>query len=231
VTLLAAAAAALAAWLALRPRRVRRLRTKRASVSRRTTLRLVSIALGAAIAIVVGGVAGVAAGVLIALVTPRFLARMESRGERLRRESLERQAPAASDLVAACLAAGATPVDSARAVADALGAPIQEPLHRVVSSLDLGADPVHAWTLLTDVEPLRPMARAVARSAETGAPLATLLAAVAEDQRDEARARAEAMARAAGVRSVAPLAACFLPAFLLIGIVPVVASLAAPLLQ
>jgi hypothetical protein len=33
------------------------------------------------------------------------------------------------------------------------------------------------------------------------------------------------------VRSVAPLAACFLPAFLLIGIVPVVASLALPFLQ
>jgi hypothetical protein len=33
------------------------------------------------------------------------------------------------------------------------------------------------------------------------------------------------------VRSVAPLAACFLPAFFLIGIVPVVASLALPFLQ
>jgi hypothetical protein len=54
---------------------------------------------------------------------------------------------------------------------------------------------------------------------------------VAEDQRDEARSRAEAAARAAGVRSVAPLVACFLPAFILIGIVPVVASLALPLLQ
>ena len=91
--------------------------------------------------------------------------------------------------------------------------------------------PVSAWSALGADECLRPMARAAARSAETGAPLAQLLSAVAEDQRDESRARAEAMARAAGVRSVAPLAACFLPAFLLIGIVPVVASLALPLLQ
>ena len=61
--------------------------------------------------------------------------------------------------------------------------------------------------------------------------LALLLAAVADDQRDEARMQAESAARAAGVRSVAPLVACFLPAFILIGIVPIVASLALPLLQ
>jgi hypothetical protein len=36
----------------------------------------------------------------------------------------------------------------------------------------------------------------------------------------------EVAARSAGVRSVAPLAACYLPAFILLGIVPVVASMA-----
>jgi hypothetical protein len=36
----------------------------------------------------------------------------------------------------------------------------------------------------------------------------------------------QAAARAAGVRVVAPLALCFLPAYLVIGVVPIVASLA-----
>lgn len=194
-------------------------------------MRLVSIALGLVVAVVLGGIAGVAVGVAVALLGPRLLTRLESRDERSRRDALGRQAPTASDLIAACLTAGATPSDAARSVGEALGPPIRDPLRRMVSALDLGADPIGAWSMLAADESLRPIARAAARSAETGAPLAVLLTAVADDQRDEARSRAEAMARASGVRSVAPLAACFLPAFLLIGIVPVVASLALPLMQ
>jgi pilus assembly protein TadC len=193
--------------------------------------RLISVVVAVVTVIVIGGAVGIVLGAAVVLAGPRLLTRLESRGQRRRREALERQAPAASDLVAACLTAGATPVDSARAVAAALGSPISEPMNRLVASLDLGADPVTAWSALAEDDALRSMSRAAAKSMETGAPLASLLAAVADDQRDAARTRAEAMARAAGVRSVAPLAACFLPAFLLIGIVPVVASLALPLLQ
>ena len=229
MSVLAAIAAALAAWLMVRPARPRPRRSK--TVPRRVVVRLACAGLGVVVAIFIGGVVGVAAGVAVALVTPLLVTRMESRAQRHRRESLERQAPAAADLMAACLAAGATPVDAARAVSTALGDPIAEPLGRLTGALDLGADPSRAWAALAVDAPLRPLARAAARSAETGAPLAALLAAVADDQRDEARARAEATARASGVKSVAPLAACFLPAFILIGIVPVVASLALPLIQ
>lgn len=225
----AAAAAAWAVWLTVRPPR-RHVRTYR-TVSHHAVLRLVCAGIGIVAAVVIGGIVGIVVGGVVAIGAPGLLARLESRSQRQRRELLERQAPAAADLLAACLAAGATAVDSARAVAHALGEPIATPLGRLTGALELGADPAHAWACLAEDPPLRPIARAAARSAQTGAPLAALLAAVADDQRDEARARAEAMARAAGVRSVAPLAACFLPAFLLIGIVPVVASLALPLLQ
>ena len=228
MSILAAIAAALAAWLTVRPARPRPRRST--TVPRSVVVRLACTGLGVVVAIFIGGVVGVAAGVAVALVTPLLVTRMESRAQRHRRESLERQAPAAADLMAACLAAGATPVDAARAVSTALGDPIAESLGRLTGALDLGADPSRAWAALAVDAPLRPLARAAARSAETGAPLAALLAAVADDQRDEARARAEATARASGVKSVAPLAACFLPAFILIGIGPVVASLALPLI-
>lgn len=229
MSILAALLAGIAAWLMVRPARRRPRRAAR--LPRHVAVRLASAGFGVVVAILIGGVLGVAMGVITALATPRLVTRMESRAQRQRRESLERQAPAAADLMAACLAAGATPVDAARAVSTALGDPIAESLGRLTGALDLGADPSRAWAALAADAPLRPLARAAARSAETGAPLASLLAAVADDQRDEARARAEATARASGVKSVAPLAACFLPAFLLIGIVPVVASLALPLLQ
>lgn len=228
MTVLAAAAAATAAWLVVTPPRRRGSRVRTPSTAR--LVHVACIALGVVTAITWGGVLGVAVGAGVALAGPRLLGRLEPRGARRRREALERQVPAASDLLASCLAAGATPGDAVRAVAGAMGDPICVPLRRLVSSLDLGADPSAAWNALAEEPSLRPIARAAARSAQTGAPLAALLAAVADDQRDEARARAEAAARAAGVRSVAPLAACFLPAFLLIGVVPVVASLALPLL-
>jgi Flp pilus assembly protein TadB len=229
VIALAAIAAALSAWLATRP--PRRTHRSLSRWSRRAQSRLVAAGFGVVVAIVVGGVLGVGLGTAVAIAAPSLLTRMESRTQRHRREMLERQAPAAADLLAACLAAGATPADAAHAVSHALGEPIAVPLDRLTGALSLGADPISAWSALSADAPLRPIARAATRSAETGAPLAALLAAVADDQRDAARARAEAAARASGVRSVAPLAACFLPAFLLIGIVPVVASLALPFLQ
>lgn len=237
MTVIAACLVGFATWLIMRPplsRARNRASTSgppRAGGGRVRPVPIACVALGIVVAVAVGGAAGIVAGAAIAVIGPRLLARMETRGQRQRRELLERQAPMAADLLAACLASGATARDSARAVARAVGDPIRGPLDRLTGALDLGADPANAWRALA-VEPcLQPIARAGARSAQSGAPLAALLAAAADEQRDVARSRAEAAARASGVRSVAPLVACFLPAFILIGIVPVVASLALPLLQ
>jgi tight adherence protein B len=65
-------------------------------------------------------------------------------------------------------------------------------------------------------------ARALGRAEESGARLATTLSGVAERAREDAHAATIAAARRAGVAAVAPLGLCFLPAFLLIGVVPVV---------
>lgn len=225
---LAVVAASAAAWLIVPPTRSRR--HARPRLARPELLRLSCAAAAVAVALAWGGVVGIAVGAVLAVLGPALLGRLESRGERRRREALERQLPDASDLLAACLSSGATADRAAVAVAQAMGDPIAAPLRRLVGTLQLGADPASAWAALADEPTLRPIARAATRSAETGAPLADLLVSVAHERRDEMRARAEAAARAAGVRAVAPLAACFLPAFLLIGVVPVVASLAGPLL-
>jgi hypothetical protein len=57
-----------------------------------------------------------------------------------------------------------------------------------------------------------------------------MVAAVADDQRRRRRWSAEAAARRAGVHAVGPLVLCFLPAFVLLGVVPVVLSIAAEVL-
>ena len=68
------------------------------------------------------------------------------------------------------------------------------------------------------------------RSADSGAALATLLPRVAADLRERRRSTVEIAVRGVGVRLTAPLGLAFLPAFVLLGVVPVVAALGADLL-
>jgi hypothetical protein len=48
--------------------------------------------------------------------------------------------------------------------------------------------------------------------------------ALASELAAQSRARTDALARSVEVRAAAPLGACFLPAFLLLGVVPMVAG-------
>ena len=67
----------------------------------------------------------------------------------------------------------------------------------------------------------------VARAERSGLCLADLLRLHADDARRVAADRATLAARTVGVRSVVPLMVCFLPAFILVGVVPIVAGLVA----
>ena len=60
------------------------------------------------------------------------------------------------------------------------------------------------------------------RASESGAALAGACARFAAEQRAGHEAAAEAAARRAGVLVVLPLGCCFLPAFVLLGVVPIV---------
>ncbi len=176
----------------------------------------------------IGGVGGVAAAIGCLVLVPRLSRRLESRAGRRRREDLARQAPDVAELFAATLASGATPAAALAAMTAAIDEPMRSTLRPVLAALELGADPAQAWR---GIDPsLRPVAQAVVRSAQSGAPLAQLLARLTDDMRRDRQQAVELAARAAGVRAVAPLGACFLPAFVLVGVVPVVVSLATGLL-
>ncbi|GAB2871189.1 type II secretion system F family protein [Lentzea nigeriaca] len=126
---------------------------------------------------------------------------------------------AALDLLAACLKAGLPVATAIRAVG------IRE-LSRTAELLALGADPETAWAPALDQPATAALARAAKRTARSGAALARQAAELAERTRTEARDRAEAEAQRAAVAVAAPLALCFLPAFLCLGVVPVVLGLA-----
>jgi len=129
-------------------------------------------------------------------------------------------------LLGVCLRAGlpvAVAVTAAAApLADATGLE----LRRVAGLLELGADPAGAWRGAQDLPVLATFARAAGRSAGTGAALAQVAAAEAARVRTELVDAAQARAQRAGVLIAGPLGLCFLPAFLVLGIAPVVIGLA-----
>ena len=67
-----------------------------------------------------------------------------------------------------------------------------------------------------------PLGRAFRRAATSGMPVARVVASVADEMRRERRAARRERSRRVGVRTAAPLGACFLPAFFLVGIVPTI---------
>ena len=176
---------------------------------------------------------GPALGAGLAVAGPRALSRLEPRAARQQRDRLLGELPLALDLLASCLAGGAPLGSAARAVAAALPGPVGDRLAAVAASLDVGSPVTEAWALLAGPapdDPLAPAARALARAAVGGAPVAEAVSRLAADARADAAGRGEEAARRVGVLAVAPLGMCFLPAFVLLGVVPVVVGLAAPLL-
>ncbi len=190
----------------------------------------VSVLAGFVCALLVGGPAGWLTGAVVTAACARVLSRLEPRDERLRRARIVAELPMAIDLLAACLRGGGAWHESVEAVAEALGGPLGTELRRVAARIRLGADPAEEWLGLAHEPVLAPLGRAAARAAAGGAPVAATLARLARDQRRTASAAASARARTAGVRAVAPLGLCFLPAFVLLGIVPAVAGIAETIL-
>ena len=137
---------------------------------------------------------------------------------------------ASLDLLGACLRAG-LPVSAAiTAMASTAPKPMADTLSRVADLLTLGADPDAAWSeaaLDPDTEALARMAR---RSARSGSSLSSSMAELAERSRGDAEDLAAAAAERAGVLISGPLGLCFLPAFIALGIVPVVIGLATTVL-
>ncbi|MGY9068541.1 type II secretion system F family protein [Streptomyces sp. CAS3] len=137
-----------------------------------------------------------------------------------------RQLPLAADLLAACIAAGAGPVVAAQAVGEALGGPVGQALARGAAEVRLGGTPADAWHGLAVLPGAGALARLLERADESGLPAAAPVARIASDTRAEWGRTATARARRAAVLISAPVGLCFLPAFVAIGVLPVVIGLA-----
>ena len=206
----------------------------RAGPSRRTlsarTRRAVTVAIGVTAAglfaglpapVVIASCAGLAAASTL-LPTPRSAVQRELDRQRLMIHA---------DLLAACLAAGMA-VDSAlRAASGAVGVDRSDPgdplttLDAVAGLLTLGSDPQTAWAPADAHPELVALAAAARRSAGGGIGLADAAREHAESLRREVVSQAQRRAARAGVAITAPLGLCFLPAFVCLGLAPVVIGL------
>jgi pilus assembly protein TadC len=193
-----------------------------AAVARHATVGLAA----AAAAMLVGGIAGAVVAVVAGAGIHRVLRRLEPAASRRLRERRAAQLPITLDLLAVCLRAGSPLVVALDVVAGALAGPLAADLAAVAGLQRLGASVVAAWSRYEDDPVLGSVARSVYRSARSGSALASALERLAVDRRAAAAAAGEVRARRAGVLATAPLGLCFLPAFVCLGVVPLVLSIA-----
>jgi len=184
-----------------------------------------AVGLGLASALVIGGLIGMAVGAAVGIAANRLIPRLESAAARRRRHDRAAELPLTLDLLGVCLRAGMPLVAALETVADALPGPFSDDLRVVAGLQRLGAAPAAAWADLKSDADLAPVARTVARSAESGGRLAAAFDRLAADRRSALASAGLSRARSAGVVAMAPLGLCFLPAFVCLGIVPIVLSL------
>jgi pilus assembly protein TadC len=175
----------------------------------------------------------------------RARAGLPTRGRRLRRRLSRGPARGSDplavastlDVLAVCLAAGMAVSTAAAAAAPSAPPKLAGALRRAADLLALGADPAVAWSISPDLPAgsvdaqTDALLRLARRSASSGAALAGGIAELADESRHDAAHAAAAAAERAGVLIAGPLGLCFLPAFVCLGLVPVVAGLAGDVLQ
>lgn len=188
---------------------------------------LAGLALGLVSAVVGGVVIGVVLGVG-GFFASRWILR---RSARRRVRSPDALLLASGwDLLAACLRGGMPVPTAVTTVAAEVPEPASGALRQTAELLRLGADPVGAWAPALAEPSTAELARGARRTARSGAALAAVAEGLAASVRSGADDLVEARAQRAAVAVAGPLGLCFLPAFLCIGVVPVVIGLATRLM-
>ncbi len=148
---------------------------------------------------------------------------LTTRKEAARAASVESRLPLVLDMLAACLAVGSPLLRAQREVGSLEPGPCGDALRRVSDEATLGIPLHEAWSGVDD-PPWAGVARDVARSAHSGDAVSATLRLHARAVRADTRSARLTAARRVGVRAVIPLVACHLPAFVLVGVVPIIAG-------
>jgi pilus assembly protein TadC len=133
----------------------------------------------------------------------------------------------ATELVAVCLDAGATPAAALEAAGEYAGGVLGEALQSAASALGAGAPVEEA---LPETGPLAPLASVFRRSSQSGSAMSEQLIGAAGQLRADEHFERLAKAHRVATLSALPLGLCMLPAFLVLAVVPAVIGLGSGLL-
>lgn len=164
------------------------------------------------------------AGLLLGAAVGVAAGRLESASSRRLRQQRAVTMPDILMLLAGTLEVGAPLRIAVGRVIEFGDDPCTEDLRGLASQISAGVPDEQAWRALAGTSGWGEVARDVARAVSSGEGVASLLRAHAEEMRTVAAEQAEKKARKAGVSAIVPLICCHLPAFLLIGVVPIVAG-------
>jgi pilus assembly protein TadC len=163
-------------------------------------------------------------GLLLGVGVSVAAGRLESASSRRLRQQRVVAMPDVLMLLAGTLEVGAPLRTAVGRVIEFGDDPCTEDLRGLASRISAGVPDEQAWRALAAASGWEDVARDVARAVSSGEGVASLLRAHAEEMRTVAAEQAEKKARKAGVSAIVPLICCHLPAFLLIGVVPIVAG-------
>jgi len=139
------------------------------------------------------------------------------------------EVPVLMELISAALGAGSAVPRGLQATGDAIGGSDGLSLCQVGAALRLGADWSEAWQ--DAPARLQVIGRALRPAWEDGASPREALRLASDDVRRERRDAVRTAAAQLAVRLVLPLGLCLLPAFILLGLMPVLISLGVDLMQ
>src|SRR6478735_3858146 len=179
--------AVLAGWVAFAPsvagRRLRRLdpvsteRARRQSLVEQPTARaVICVSAGVVAGWLLFGIAGAVVGVPVGFGLAVWIGRLETPEQARIRLEIGRDLPLAADLLAACASVGGAPEQALPIVSRAIGGSLGMRLDEISARLALGADPVTEWRRCAQDPRLAAFGQAMARAAQSGAPLADGLA-------------------------------------------------------
>lgn len=169
---------------------------------------------------VIGGLIGAVTVVAVFVVVGQG----ETKAEKRRQEQLREQLPATLELLASCLSAGAPISQAMSEVAEVSPSATAELLRSYRRNLDVGRSQGQSWRFIATEPVWEPVANDIAALVSSGSAVTKLLLSHAGDARAELASELESEAKTLSVKSVLPLMSCFLPSFILVGVVPIIAG-------
>ena len=174
-------------------------------------------------------VMGLVLGIVTAPLVRAWVSRLDSGENRKREAHITADVPIALGLMGAVVASGRTIESALALVANHTQGPLGDTLRTVSMELEVCVDPQPVWRGLAET-PLARVGRTFARTAESGSSVVLSIQHAANSARKDRSERKSLAGKNVATKTAIPLGLCFLPAFVLIGIVPLVLGLSSGVL-